>query len=323
MNSTPSEVAVVVCAYSEERWSLLARCVDSLRTQSSPAAEVVVVIDHNPGLWERAKTAFADMAVVENSDVRGLSGARNTGIRHSSAPIVAFIDDDAVAEPDWVRELSAPFAESAVMAVGGRIEPLWERKTPRWLPAEFYWVVGCSYRGMPNKVAPIRNVIGANMAFRRAVFGAIGLFRNGVGRLDETPFGCEETELSIRARQYWPNRSIMFAPDAIVRHCIPVKRARLPYFVRRCFAEGRSKAQVTALVGAEDGLASERTYTRVTLPRGARAGLADCLVRGDVTGLARTAAITAGLLITTSGYLRGRMSGFDPRVERAPSLVSD
>ena len=102
-----------------------------------------------------------------------------------------------------------------------------------------------------------------------------------------------------------------------------LKRARLPYFARRCFAEGRSKAQVTALVGAQDGLASERTYTRITLPRGARAGLADCLMCGDVTGLARTAAITGGLLITTGGYLRGRMSGFDPRVERAPSLVSD
>src|SRR4051812_14915891 len=102
-------MAVVVCAFSEVRWSLLAECVESLHMQVSSVSEIIVVIDHNRALFEKARATFADTTVLENDDARGLSGARNTGIRHSSASIVAFIDDDAVAEPTWVRELAAPF----------------------------------------------------------------------------------------------------------------------------------------------------------------------------------------------------------------------
>jgi GT2 family glycosyltransferase len=323
VNTETIDMAVVVCAFSEARWSLLAECVESLHKQVASVSEIIVVIDHNRALFEKARAAFTDTTVLENDDARGLSGARNTGIRHSSASIVAFIDDDAVAEPTWVRELAAPFSDPSILAVGGRIDPVWEKKSPRWLPPEFYWVVGCSYRGMPGHVTPIRNVIGANMAFRREVFRSVGLFRNGVGRQGETPFGCEETELSIRARQYWPQRQILFAPAAVVHHRIPDRRGRVRYFARRCFAEGRSKAQVTALVGSSDALATERTYTRETLPRGARTGILDCLTRGDVTGLARSAAITGGLLLTAAGYARGRITEMQTRVESAPRLAID
>ncbi|MDX6197452.1 MAG: hypothetical protein QOJ79_603, partial [Actinomycetota bacterium] len=83
------------------------------------------------------------------------------------------------------------------------------------------------------------------------------------------------------------------------------------YFRRRCYAEGISKAVVAGLTGSDAALASERTYVRRTLPAGVARGLA-AAVRGDVSGLVRAAAIVAGLVVTSAGYLRGRLAPAAP-----------
>jgi hypothetical protein len=89
---------------------------------------------------------------------------------------------------------------------------------------------------------------------------------------------------------------------------VPAARARWGYFRSRCYNEGRSKALVARLVGAHDGLATERSYTLRTLPQGVAGGLADAL-GGDGAGLLRAGAIIAGLLITAAGYLAGKAEG--------------
>jgi hypothetical protein len=75
----------------------------------------------------------------------------------------------------------------------------------------------------------------------------------------------------------------------------------------RGWAEGLSKALVAEEVGSTDALSSEWTYTLRTLPTGALRGLSDA-VRGDLTGLLRSSAIVAGLLVTVAGYLRARLA---------------
>lgn len=62
-----------------------------------------------------------------------------------------------------------------------------------WLPREFMWTVGCSYRGLPTFPTAIRTPIGDNMSFRRSAFTQAGPFTEGIGRLGTTPLGCEET----------------------------------------------------------------------------------------------------------------------------------
>ncbi|MEO5574739.1 MAG: glycosyltransferase family 2 protein, partial [Gaiellaceae bacterium] len=189
-------------------------------------------------------------------------------------------------------------------AVGGGVEPHWLAGRPRAFPDEFQWVVGCTYRGMPETTSRVRNVIGANMSLRRDVFEEIGGFRSGIGRVGTRPVGCEETELCIRAQRRWPDGVILFEPRAAVRHTVPASRAGWRYFTSRCYAEGLSKALVARFAGAGAGLSSERTYTFRTLPRGVARGISDAL-RGDVAGLGRAGAIVAGLLVTTTGYLVG------------------
>jgi GT2 family glycosyltransferase len=300
------QISVVICAYTGERWAELVEAVDSVRGQTLPALEVIVVVDHNPGLLARARRELPGVVAVENREARGLSGARNSGIAAACGEVVAFMDDDAVAEPDWLERLSAPYSEPRVVGVGGAIEPWWLDGRPAGFPAEFQWVVGCTYEGVPRAPAAVRNMIGANMSARRELFALVGGFRHGFGRVGRLPAGCEETELCIRARQRLPEAQFVYEPRARVRHAVPPTRATWTYFRSRCFAEGLSKAQVSSSTGRKDGLASERAYVLRTLPGGILRGIGDTL-RGDTAGLIRASAIVAGLTLTTAGYFLGTL----------------
>lgn len=307
-SSAQVDVSVVICAYTADRWNDLAEAIDSIRSQSVRARETVVVIDHNDGLRRRVQLLAPDLVVVENTEARGLSGARNCGIRAAKGSIIAFLDDDAVAAPDWLEHLVTSYDNSRILGVGGAIEPMWTADRPPWFPAEFDWVVGCTYRGMPETSAVVRNLIGANMSFRREVFEVVGGFRAGIGRVGALPVGCEETELCIRSLRHWPQRVWRYEPRALVLHKVPAHRGRWGYFRSRCYAEGRSKALVSTLVGANEGLSSERAYTLRTLPFGVARGIAAAVFHQDPGGAARAAAIVAGLAMTTLGYVAGRIA---------------
>jgi glycosyltransferase involved in cell wall biosynthesis len=300
-------VSVVVCAYTEQRWGPLVEAVESIQAQTPPAGEIVVVIDHNPGLLALARERLVGVMVLANDGPRGLSGARNTGVAVAQGEIIAFLDDDAQAQPGWLAALVGPFADPTVIGTGGVVSPRWESGKPAWIPAEFLWVVGCSYRGLPTVRTAIRNPIGTNMAFRRVALLRAGGFADGIGRVGRTPLGCEETELSIRARNV-TGGTIMHIPDCLVSHRVTADRTSWQYYRRRCWAEGLSKALVGSSVGTDAALATERDYALRTLPTGVSRGITSAL-RGEPAGLARGAAIVAGLAITTAGYVWGRVMG--------------
>jgi glycosyltransferase involved in cell wall biosynthesis len=300
-------VSVVICAYSQRRWRALLAAVASVVAQTLPPLETIVVIDHNPDLLERAKAALADARVLDSEGPRGLSAARNTGVNRARGEVVAFLDDDAAGEPTWLENLIAAYEDPHVLGTGGAVRPKWTgAESSRWLPPEFYWTIGCSYRGLPTQIAPVRNPIGANMSFRRSALQRVDGFSTDIGRVGRTPLGCEETELSIRLLRAHPEGRLVYVPAARVEHLVPTERARWRYFRSRCWAEGLSKALVSERVGAAHGLSSERAYALRTLPSGAVRGLSDAL-RGDPAGLLRSGAIAAGLALTTAGYLRGRL----------------
>lgn len=304
MIRNPLTISVIICAYTEKRWDDMLVMVESLKQQTLPPLEKILVIDHNPVLYEQVRQTFKDMLVIENHLQRGLSGARNSGLEIAKGNVIAFMDEDAYAEPSWLEILCKYFDDENVIGVGGAILPTWSAHPPGWFPDEFNWVVGCTYLGMPQTVARVRNLIGCNMAYRREVFARIGGFKDGIGRVGTFPAGCEETELCIRASQQIMNSYIIYEPLARVHHHVTSNRATLRYFQRRCFAEGRSKALVSSLVGAKDGLASERAYTFKILPRGVLHGIANTL-NGDFNGFRRAGAIILGLFLTALGFLSG------------------
>jgi glycosyltransferase involved in cell wall biosynthesis len=126
--------SVVVCAYTEERWADVLSAIGSLRAQTVPPDEVIVAIDHNDRMLTRAERELADVRVVANHGRRGLSGARNSAIALVRSPVIAFLDDDAVAEPDWLARLLEPYRDERVLAVGGGVLPRWTAGRPRAFP---------------------------------------------------------------------------------------------------------------------------------------------------------------------------------------------
>jgi glycosyltransferase involved in cell wall biosynthesis len=187
-----------MCAYTERRWSDIVAAVASVAAQRHRPGELLLVIDHNDALAERAARELAEVTVVRNVHARGLSGARNTGVKLAAGEVIAFLDDDAAARPDWLERLLAPYRDPSVAAVGGAAFPLWPTGAERPVvlpagrgggPGELDWVVGCSYAGQPVGQAEVRNLMGCNMSFRREVFARVGGFSEGIGRIGSTPLG--------------------------------------------------------------------------------------------------------------------------------------
>lgn len=314
------DYSVVICVYTEDRWDQICAAVQSLRVQTFKPAQIILVVDYNSTLYKRLVNAMPDVTVVENTDSKGLSGARNTGVALARTEIVAFLDDDATADHDWLKYINDAYADPAIFGVGGMTLPNWQTARPWWMPEEFYWVIGCNYEGMPPSGAPVRNLLGGNMSFRRSVFDLVDGFQSGIGRsIGKRPLGCEETEFCIRLGQQSPGALLVIEQKATISHFIPVTRCRFSYFLSRCYAEGISKAQVTAKVGSGDGLSSERTYVTKTLPIGIIKGVVDAL-RGRPAGLGRAGAIIAGVSVTSTGYLLTKLNRMGSRSDRAPRL---
>ena len=299
------EVSVIICAYTERRWEQTQAAVQSVLGQDPGPAQVLLVIDHNPGLAERARRELpAAVTVLESAGPPGLSGARNTGLAAAAQPVTVFLDDDAEARAGWLASLVSPFCDPGVVATGGSVHPRWPARRPRWLPPAFDWVVGCTYLGLPETVGPVRNPIGASMSVRTHAALDAGGFTAGMGRIGTKPQGCEETELAIRLTASLPGSTILHIPDSAVDHHVAPERLTLRYFLSRCWHEGLSKAAVVRLTSSAAGLERERRQVAVVIPLSLLRELR-AFATGDPAAPARMTMIAAGLAATTAGYLLG------------------
>lgn len=298
-------VSTVICTHAAARWHDLTEAVASATTQTAPAAETIVVVDHNPALLRRVRAELPGVIAIPSSGPRGASAARNSGVARATGELIAFLDDDAVAAPTWLAGLRRACTAPQVLGAGGRTEPQWPRTAPAWFPAEFGWVVGADYRGLPGHAAPVRGVWTNNMIVHRDVFDAVGGFRVGFGKTGERS-APEDTDFCVRAARAFPGRQWRYEPSAPVRHKVPARRARLGFFIRRCYNEGLGKADLAALLGTADATAAERAHARtlpVALLREIRAAL-----RGEWPALGRGACIAAGTASAAAGYASGHLA---------------
>lgn len=290
-----------------KRWDYLCEAVASVRAQTVPPLETVVVIDHNPGLFAKARSEFLDVTVIANGGVQGASGARNTGVAACHGELVAFIDDDAVASPRWLEALLCHFADTSVVGVGGRLEPLWAISRPRWFPPEFDWAVGASYLGMPEAAKPVRNVWSGNMAIRRWVFDSVGGFRSGFGKVGNRS-RPEDTDLCLRAGKAQEGGIWIYEPAGIASHRVPAQRAKFSFFLSRCFHEGQGKAALAALNGTGESISTEQDYARRVLPVAIVRGLRE-VGQGDFSGGLRSSAIAVGFFAAAIGFIAAQGVG--------------
>ena len=298
-------ISVLICAYTLERWEATSEAVLSVAVQTQPAKEVFLVIDNNEELYQRAVRTFPDVTVVPHFGTRGHAAGSNVGVAAATGDIVAFLDDDARAEVDWLRFLRAAYeARPDALGVGGLLSPHWLSPRPPWLVDEFLWVVGCSYAGLPTSLGRVRNLIGANMSLRRDVLFATGGFRDDLSRVGTRPFGAQETELCMRAGSLWPDWSFYHEPLAIAHHRVTANRTRLTYFLRHCHDEGRGKALLARSSESPAALDTERHYVARQVPLAIVRELNSALHGSGKSGLAAVSMVAA-LGCASVGYARG------------------
>ncbi|MGB2800301.1 MAG: glycosyltransferase family 2 protein [Dehalococcoidia bacterium] len=314
MMDSDEKVSVIICAYSMERLRDIHEAVDSVLAQTLKPHEVIIAIDHNKELFHRLESELPpEVKLVLNEGPPGLSETRNVGIRSSSGEIVAFMDDDAVAEENWLENLTPPFEDSKTMAVGGQAVPLWPGdQPPFWFVEEFDFVIGCTAHKqlLLRANSEIRNVTGSNMAFRKEVFEKLGLWENALGRCDGgrvkfNPTGGEEAELCLRIKTNMPDSVILFRPESVVHHKVTSQRATLKYVFDFCFREGITRAMMRKIVSryGQNPLAAENLFLRrllsTSIPRRLKRFY-------RLANLVQVGVITANLSLMATGYLLGR-----------------
>jgi glycosyltransferase involved in cell wall biosynthesis len=297
-------VSVVVCTAGHERAGLLHDCVESLLAGTRVPDEILVVVDTNPSLAAELAEWLPLSARLLQSERQGHSEARNVGIRAASSDVVAFVDDDATVEREWLAFLMDAFeGHDDVLGIGGFAAPRWGAER-RWLNDELLWIVGCTYSGHRHHPGPIRNPIGCNMAFRRRQLLALGGFATQFGKRGNALTTCDETELSLRLERAYGGGRIRYAPAARVRHLVPRSRISWRLLVRRSLSEGLSKGRLYRLY-SRPALALERSYARRLLAETVPRLLVDGIRGRDSRSVASAAAILVSLLLTGAAFVVG------------------
>jgi glycosyltransferase involved in cell wall biosynthesis len=297
------KVSVVVCTYDPGMYGDFLDAVESVRAQSHDDVELVVVVDGTDEVCERARVDVRgeDEVVVCNDENRGLSASRNRGAAAASGDVVAFMDDDAVADEDWVATLAAAHGDGA-LAAGGKMTPLWVDGKPTFLPAEFYWLVGVTHRGFADGPGAVRNTFGSNISFDADVFDDLGGFDPDLGLSASGQVQGEETELAVRLHREYGER-VQYRPDAVVAHKVFAHRTDPVWLVKRAFWQGYSKRAMASIV--DDAGDTEGVFLRQLLCRFVPDRLRSLVARPSVGGVLQLVMLVVFTGAVGLGYLYG------------------
>lgn len=211
--SVPASVPASVIVVSRGRPDHLALCLSALGRQFHPEFEIVLVADP-AGLAQRPDLPIKRVAF----DQPNISAARNQGIAQAAGAIIAFIDDNSIAEPTWLARLTAPFSDPQVVAAAGwtrdRDGFRWQSRTQR-----------ITRQGLPQDLAPdpaLRllpvadgqpvGTLGTNCAFRAGALRAVGGFDPIFA------YHLDESDVNMRMAQAFPQGLTAVVPDAQVIH---------------------------------------------------------------------------------------------------------
>jgi len=258
-------VSVVLCTHTLDRYHDLLDAAESVREQTYDDVELVLVSDGSEAVTRQFERDFGDsedVVVTELDENSGLLEARNHGAEIANGDVVAFIDDDAIADPEWVAQLVESYERQDAIAVGGKMVPEWVAGKPDFLPEEFYWLVGVTHRGFGpdgdrEAAGEVRNTFGSNISVRRDVFLELGGFDSEIGgRQGDANLQGGETELGARLRQEY-GQGVWYNPKAEVAHKVFEYRTEPAWLLDRAFWQGYSKRAMEVLLEESSGEESD------------------------------------------------------------------
>jgi glycosyltransferase involved in cell wall biosynthesis len=244
----------IICTYNREDY--IGECLERLALQDYPAeAFEVIVVDNNS---TDGTTGIIKDIIKSNKHIgfryfletdQGLSYARNRGIKEAKGEVLIYLDDDAFASNDYLKNLDRFFKDfEDAAAFGGKIIPRFESQRPAWMSDFLLPLV--SVIDLGDKVIPFpkrKFPIGANMGFTREIIGKVGDFNVNLGRKGSGLQGSEEKDIFSKITNN--KGSIYYIPDVLVEHMVPDKRIQLDFIKRQAKGVGGSEKQRTLDVG--------------------------------------------------------------------------
>ena len=242
-------ISAIICTYNGGRY--LKRAIESLASQSLSRKDYEIIVVDNCSTDSTKEIVGSLLNNVENlrycyEPEIGLSHARNRGIQEARGEVVAFIDDDAEAEPEWLEGLLSSYRDDRIACVGGKSILKWPDgfQRPKWLHRKLEPFLSGFDPGV-NKELEVRGIshipYGVNISFRRRILEKYP-FRADLGRTDKGIYGGEETELCLRLlKDGW---KVIYNPAAVVHHIVPDSRIEQTWFLKRALDWGISRVVV-------------------------------------------------------------------------------
>jgi glycosyltransferase involved in cell wall biosynthesis len=238
-NSAQLAASVAICTY--QRYDFLEKAIESTRAQTLAAAKFeVLVIDNSPDpeLSSQHGKRYRGIRNLRwiHEKTPGLSNARNVATAAAASPIVAFLDDDAIADDVWLESLLDTYdlLGPSTCSVGGRVRPLWGGERPPWLGDELLSYLSVVDLGEePRLLEPGEWVAGANVSYRVDALKRAGGFSVSLGRVGTgaSLMSNEETDLADRLKA--EGGQLAYDPRAAVDHFVDPSRLTQEWFRRR------------------------------------------------------------------------------------------
>ena len=241
------EFSVIVCTYN--RSEILPQCLKSLTEQKFPRDRFeIVVVDNN----SKDNTKGVVESFVKSSPItikyvfepkQGLSHARNRGVSESSGEVVAFIDDDSIVSPEWLKNVAEAFKiiTPQPLCVGGKISLLWKVQKPLWFHDSKGGFLGELDYG--SDIIPLKypkTPYGGNMAFKKEFLIGIGGFDITLGRQGGLLLSNEEIDIFKKMFERGCY-NVVYHPKAVIEHLVLDEKIQKVWFYRRHYWQGRSE----------------------------------------------------------------------------------
>ncbi|WP_322508478.1 glycosyltransferase [Anaerolinea sp.] len=213
-------VSIVIPVYNGRK--TIQTCLEAILQQEYPREQYeVIVVDNNSSDGTPDLVQKYPVKLVYEKEIQGPHAATNTGVKEAKGEILVFTDSDCVPEPDWLRKLIAPLADSSVVGTGGRIEA-YRPSTPVERFLDQMKPFKNAYQASPNFPAAL---ITGNCAIRREDFMAAGMFNPNM-------YTGAEVDLSYRV-QLQTGKRVVYVPEAVVYHIFSptVKRLGRHFYI--------------------------------------------------------------------------------------------
>lgn len=255
---------VTVCICSHNRPQYLQDCLAGLRRQSVPPDRFDILVVDSASTGDAPARMAALVAELPNARLLrvaqpGVSFARNAGAAAASGSYIAYIDDDAIAAADWMRNILVAIDASAdpPALIGGRILPRWEAPLPAWWPSELRGTLSIiEYEGQGEfrspALPPGMEPYGANMIVHRPSLMEIGGFGRHSGRVGKALLSDEEVQLAWRLQA--AGRSVRYDSRIVVEHQIQAQRLTPTWLLSRLYWQGVSTVLTRRLLGWPDAV---------------------------------------------------------------------